>query len=237
MVPPRAAQFPSLVRVSLAAPSKLFFGFIKVAQIRPSVAGWMHGLSVGLLAEPFPDTPDTPTPSRQSLALGQKVSSGFELFPPPNPAGDSSDQPTHQSAWTATAWLSSLGIIEILARALLNGAVPADELQAVRALIADGISEAELVDRLRGVPALLAAAMMPALHRLARAEAATGEEMHGKFVQDGQAFTLKYGDLSTFFGICPSPRGLWAPLRRTISPLPSGRGSWHRLPTLPPGTP
>ena len=30
--------------------------------------------------------------------------------------------------------------------------------------------------------------------------AATGQELHDKFVQDGGAFTMSYGGLDTFFG-------------------------------------
>ena len=43
--------------------------------------------------------------------------------------------------------------------------------------------------------------LRPRLERLARARAATGAELHSKFLQDGNFdFELVYGDLSTFFG-------------------------------------
>jgi hypothetical protein len=42
-------------------------------------------------------------------------------------------------------------------------------------------------------------ALWPALERLATASAASGAELHDKFVQQG-AFTMAFGGLETFFG-------------------------------------
>jgi len=100
--------------------------------------------------------------------------------------------------WTAAAWLASCGVSASIASALHGGA--ADELAAMRAL--GGKSEAELLERLREASLLetLARELHGALQRLNSSEAATGAELHGKFMQDGQAFELKYADLSTFFG-------------------------------------
>jgi hypothetical protein len=109
-----------------------------------------------------------------------------------------------QDTWTAAAWLSSksLGVAKYAARALLGGACPIDELAAVRALGAATASEAALAERLRagGLVEALAAAILPELQKLVAAGAVTGVELHGKFVQEGKAFTMQYGDLSTFFG-------------------------------------
>eukprot|EP00966_Prymnesium_polylepis_P268828 6210181-Prymnesium_polylepis.1 len=57
--------------------------------------------------------------------------------------------------------------------------------------------EETLAERLRsgGVVEGLAKAILPVLRKLKRDEAAaTCADLHGKFVQDGEAFTMKYGD-------------------------------------------
>ena len=102
--------------------------------------------------------------------------------------------------WTAAEWLSSLGVVSCLATALLGTPAPDDELGAIRGLA--GASEEELAKRIQEgrVAETMAAMLRPQLCKLADAEAATGVELHGKFVQEGAAFTMKYGDLSTFFG-------------------------------------
>ena len=110
-----------------------------------------------------------------------------------------------QDTWTASAWLSQLEVAMQVAKVLLGGARPFNELQAVRALAAVTTSEAELAERLRAgdVATALAKVLLPALQKLAEAPAATGGELnvqHGKFVQEGKAFSMQYADLSTFFG-------------------------------------
>jgi ADP-ribose pyrophosphatase len=110
-----------------------------------------------------------------------------------------------QDSWTASGWLAALGVADPVANALLGGAQPFDELHAFRALASATTSEAALAERLRsgGVVEALAKAVLPALQKLVTAPAATGEELdaqHGKFAQEGKAFTMTYGDLSTFFG-------------------------------------
>jgi hypothetical protein len=65
----------------------------------------------------------------------------------------------------------------------------------MRALSAATASEEVLAARLRagGVVERLAKAMLPELRALAVAGAPTGTGLHGKFVQEGTAFTMKYG--------------------------------------------
>ena len=103
-----------------------------------------------------------------------------------------------QDAWTASAWLSGFGVVAEVARTLLGGSRPFNELQAVRSLASS--TEAALADRLRagGIAEALAKIIHPELQRLTEG-ASTGGELHGKFVQEGKSFTMKYGDLSTFF--------------------------------------
>ena len=106
-------------------------------------------------------------------------------------------------SWATAQWLSTLGDVnEAIAAGLLGPERPHDELAAMRALGAATPSEAALERRLRDAGALgaLAKALHPALRRLAEAETATGAALHSKFVQEGGAFTMQYGDLSTFFG-------------------------------------
>ena len=106
-------------------------------------------------------------------------------------------------SWRTTSWLDSLGVIAQIASVLLGDVSPAtDELAAMRALSSAASSSSELADRLRagGAVEALAATIWPALQELSTAQPATGAELHGRFVQDGAAFTMRYGDLSTFFG-------------------------------------
>ena len=107
-----------------------------------------------------------------------------------------------QDSWTTTGWLSSLGVSAQVASALLGGSRPLNELQAVRALAEATTSEAALAERLRagGVVEALARAVLPELRQLREGGALTGAALHGKFAQEGKAFTMQYGDLSTFFG-------------------------------------
>ena len=105
-----------------------------------------------------------------------------------------------QDTWTTSAWLSGFGVATQVASALLGGARPFSELQAVRSLASAAPTEAAVADRLRagGIVEALAKIIHPELRRL-MAGASTGGELHGKFMQEGKAFTMKYGDLSTFF--------------------------------------
>ena len=100
--------------------------------------------------------------------------------------------------WTGEGWLASLGVTRHLSKALLGEPLPEDELDAARELGATITSEA-LADGFRTSVEAMAAQVLPELRKLANARASTGVELHGKFVQEGNSFTLQYGDLSTFF--------------------------------------
>ena len=105
------------------------------------------------------------------------------------------------ASWTAAGWLASLGATTELARALLGPDAGSDELTATRALAS--LSEEELAERLEAarLGTLFARVLRPRLERLAQSRAATGFELHSKYVQDGSFdFEMVYGDLSTFFG-------------------------------------
>jgi hypothetical protein len=69
----------------------------------------------------------------------------------------------------------------------------------MRALAMAATSEAVLAERPRagGVVEALSKVLHPELLRLAAAGETTGAARHGKFVQEGKAFTMTYGDLST----------------------------------------
>ena len=123
--------------------------------------------------------------------------------PLPAPAANSaapSAEASHE--WTMSGWLSSLDVTSAVAAVLLGADRPADELAATRALATALPTEAALAARLRegGCVESLARSVLPGLQSLAVQEVATGAGLHGKFMQDGGAFELKYGDLSTFYG-------------------------------------
>jgi hypothetical protein len=113
--------------------------------------------------------------------------------------------PTGVTSWSASGWLQSLGVAQCVASALGAAFPPsehASELEAVRAISKSISCEEELAAHLDAgdVVRKLAAALLPELRQISSAEAVTGDELHGKFVQEGKAFTLSYSDLSTFFG-------------------------------------
>ena len=130
---------------------------------------------------------------------GSKSSSGSALKVAYTARHSSSD-----SSWRTTSWLDSIGVVEQIASTLLSQhCSPAtDELAAIRALCSAATSESDLADVLRagGTIEAIAKTIYPALQELSRAQAATGAELHERFVQDGASFTMRYGDLSTFFG-------------------------------------
>ena len=106
--------------------------------------------------------------------------------------------------WRAADWLSSLGTHDLLSDALLqsleaSGAAEL-ELPFLRALGRTGSVEL-VVELLRASPLIerLGAALWDGLRQLNAARAASGQELHDKFCQDGGAFTLSYGELSSFF--------------------------------------
>jgi hypothetical protein len=87
-----------------------------------------------------------------------------------------------------------------LGRAVAIGNSPL-ELAYVRALSACA-SRAAVLELLQGPKLLeaLADELWQGMRRLIEAGCATGMEMHQKFVQEGNAFTIEFGGLSTYFG-------------------------------------
>jgi hypothetical protein len=140
----------------------------------------------------------TPVPSRQpSLRVEDPVAE--------EPEPHEHEHPSLADRWTASAWLSSLGVADWVGAGLLGGhgsSAETDELAALRALGEDVTSEAALADHLRaaGLIEKIASALLPSLRTLRSATVHTGRELHSKFVLQADAITLKYGDLSTFFG-------------------------------------
>ena len=119
-----------------------------------------------------------------------------------------SRESSFKSTWTAASWLQSLNIEKPLAAALV-GKDPfgGDELALMKAQAAALPSVGALAEFLRSPScnfAQCAAELLhPALQHLASGAIITGAELHGKFAvqaQQGEAFMLKYSDLSTFFG-------------------------------------
>ena len=130
----------------------------------------------------------------EPAAAGKRIGETTSADPAP---------PGREGAWTAASWVATLNDVnESIASCLLGDDRPCDDLAALRALGAAAHSASMLEERLRaaGVVEAMAKTLLPALHQLARAEAATGAELHSKYAQDGEAFTLQYSDLSTFFG-------------------------------------
>ena len=91
-----------------------------------------------------------------------------------------------QDVWTASGWLSTLDVASPISSALFGGTRPANELKALQALAASIDSEAALAERLQagGVAEAIAKAVFPRMRQLGEAKAATGQQLHGKFVQE-----------------------------------------------------
>ena len=107
------------------------------------------------------------------------------------------------ASWKAAPWIGTLGANELIAKyAVPAAAGEDDELARVRAI---GVGSRDaLATRLRGqaveMADRLADVIWDGARALSSAGAATGHELHTKFVQDGGAFTMSYGGLDTFFG-------------------------------------
>jgi hypothetical protein len=86
---------------------------------------------------------------------------------------------------------------DCIARALHGPGPVSDQLQAIRQLA--GASDAELERRLAGVGEELASLLHPKVRYLCEMEAVTAAALHHKFLQSA-SFTLKFGELSAFFG-------------------------------------
>ena len=112
--------------------------------------------------------------------------------------------------WTASSWLASTdGVVDALAESLLRAggqiSGSTDELNFIRKIgnmhrndASAGIAHVrDLLDQ-GGVLDALARAVWLGIERLMTSSAATGAELHAKFLQDG-AGTLAYSGLSSFF--------------------------------------
>ena len=120
--------------------------------------------------------------------------------------GCSEDKDRPNTEWTCASWLDSMKATSAISGALLD-AVTSDagtELDMVRSLC--DASEAELAARLRDgeIVERVVQLLHPELQKLRTMQAATGAELHSKFAHEvaesGKGFTLKYADLSTFYG-------------------------------------
>ena len=116
--------------------------------------------------------------------------------------------PAGGGKWTAVGWLASQDVATSVAEALLDGGQIGDpnspgtmELEAIQALGTKSVDEIAIHLLKGGVVHRLAQRLHPALRTLsACAVVADAEELHSKFVQDGSAFTLKFGDIASFYG-------------------------------------
>lgn len=109
-----------------------------------------------------------------------------------------------EQQWTLAAWLETLGINQLIVEALFPSP-PDDDLAAARSLAAAVASPQAMLERLcsGGLLHRLPERLVSALATLAAADTVTNDDhdqQGKKFVQEGKAFTLQYGDLSTFFG-------------------------------------
>ena len=150
--------------------------------------------------------------------------------PPPDPSSSSAGAPAAEPAeapkpeaaagegWTATAWLTTQGLADIVASVLMqpledlkgepafDGASPYPgtvELSYFRALGRDQERGKEALGALlRGgdITQLLVDTLWPKLLSLANLGAATAGELHQKFVDEAQGFDLEYAGLKSFFG-------------------------------------
>lgn len=104
-----------------------------------------------------------------------------------------------QSAWTTAAWLASVKVdaLKLIADALV-GTSPTDQLTRARALGSDSV--AQLILRLHGAMRELVRKLCRDIRTLAEVEAASGAELHSKFVQNPDAFVLQFNHIAKFFG-------------------------------------
>jgi hypothetical protein len=107
------------------------------------------------------------------------------------------------ASWTTSSWIDSLNIVNaaVAAAMLGDGIGHEDELVTIRRLAGTG-NRNSLLKRLKKHRVLetLADGLWPALVALSQQEAATGEMLQSKFVQEGNSFQLSYGGLDEFFG-------------------------------------
>ena len=126
-----------------------------------------------------------------------------------------SDYPTaEEGEWSITAWCASLGIHQHVARALQGERSSSESQVAFIRSLASPSGHDTVIGLLRS--GALLERVATEVHRqaqaLARAEAATAQELVAKFCEDGSSFAMTFSGLSTFFsgleGLIgsPSPR-------------------------------
>ena len=109
--------------------------------------------------------------------------------------------PVDGDIWTAVGWLASQDVAIAVAEAILHQHSAATELEAMKAL-GSGSAEALMACVVSGgLVQRLVARLHPKLVALAAGkETDPGRGLHGKFLQEGDAFTFTYGDMASFYG-------------------------------------
>ena len=150
-----------------------------------------------------------------ALASGSSLESVIPTLPI-QAAAMASGTTRASSQWNASRWCQSLSVNEIVASVLLRPAHSAGhdsdgEFEYVRALGRSASRDTvEELLRCSSLCTLLADCLWQGMQRL-MSIAATGEELHSKFLQEFDSFTLGFGSLSTFFSgldgliVPPSP--------------------------------
>lgn len=125
------------------------------------------------------------------------------------------DQPTaSEGEWSINAWCASLGIHEHVARVLQSQPSSSESQVAFVRSLAPPSGYESILGLLRSGELLerVATEVHRQAQELARAEAATAQELVAKFCDDGSSFVMTFSGLSTFFsgleGLIgsPSPR-------------------------------
>ena len=144
--------------------------------------------------------------ARQSLA--EVAAAGVRSASASSTSAAVSSEPVHEE-WTAAAWLASLRTTHIIASGLLkplgvaasDGGDPRLELAFIRSL--GQCASREAMKELLAVPTLLdelADEIWRAADELAKSVGGSGAELHEKFQQEADVFTMEFGGLSNFFG-------------------------------------
>ena len=163
-----------------------------MARQQPTIEGLLSNLTTSVVAARAENV--------QQHLLDQLITMHESSRSHEQPEAASANEDTNTDGWSAAGWISSCGIGGAVADTL--GFDASTDIPALRRLGA--LSEASLVEMLRsgGLAEKVAALLHQSLSKIVSGEAVTGEELHSKFVAEAsdEAFTLKYGDVSTFFG-------------------------------------
>ena len=143
---------------------------------------------------------------RNQDAGGADDSSGQRLPHPSGASLDLSAETLRADEWSLLSWCEAAGVHRVLFSALRRAVVAQNggrySSEAALAFV-QGLQSREAVAAvLSSAPILdtLVDLMWEGAQKLRAAPAATGSQLNDKFSADGSGFTLKYGDLSTFFG-------------------------------------